>query len=275
MEFVHLEAGEFTMGTTPAQIELLLKLFPDAKREDFSAEQPAHTVRISKPFLMGKHKVTISQFHSFVAATQYPADADADSRQGAKPRPWFPQAEDHPMVNVSWNDVHAFCDWLSAKENGRVRYRLPTEAEWEYACRAGTTTLFPNGDDPEKLALIANVADASARRRYPDWNWTIKADDGHVYASPVGAFAPNAWGLYDMIGNVWEWCEDGYDANYYKSLESPCVDPKGPGQSASRVFRGGCWFITPKRCRPADRGAFGPAFRCSFLGFRLVADPLD
>ena len=271
MEFVHIAPGEFHMGTTPAEVERLLKQFPDAKREDFSAEQPAHTVRISHPFEISKTKVTIGQFHVFVAATQYPADADADSRVGAKPRPWFPQADDHPMVNVSWKDVHAFCDWLSAQEKGRVRYRLPTEAEWEYACRAGTTTLFPNGDDPEKLALIGNVADASAHRRYPDWNWTIQADDGHVYASPVGVYAPNAWGLYDMIGNVWEWCEDHYDPGYYKTLKAPCVDPVGPAQGDARVIRGSCWFIPPRRCRPADRGGFAPGFRCSFLGFRLVA----
>jgi formylglycine-generating enzyme required for sulfatase activity len=273
MEFVHVKPGEFSMGATDADVAKLLKIFPDAKRDDFAAEQPAHTVRISRGFDLGRYKVTVGQFHVFVAATHYPADADADSRVGAAPRPWFPQADDHPMVNVSWLDVHAFCDWLTAREKGRVRYRLPTEAEWEYACRAGTTSLFTNGDDPEKLALIGNVADASAHMKYPDWRWPIKADDGHVYACPVGLFAPNAWGLYDMIGNVWEWCEDGYDHDYYRSLASPCVDPKGPAQATSHVFRGGCWFITPKRCRPSDRGGFATDFRCSFLGFRLVAEP--
>jgi formylglycine-generating enzyme required for sulfatase activity len=270
MEFVHIEPGEFTMGSSAAQVEQLLKLFPDAKREEFSAEQPAHVVRITKGYELGKHKVTIGQFRTFVASTNYQAEAEREA-MGARSKAWFPQSDDHPVVNVSWHDAHAFCDWLTKKENNGVSYRLPTEAEWEYACRAGSATLFTNGDDPEKLALIGNVADASARRKYPDWTWTIKADDGHVYTSPVGSFAPNSWGLFDMIGNVWEWCEDSYEVDYYKSLSSPSDDPRGPSLGSFRVIRGSNWFIHPRRCRPADRGGFAPGFRCSFLGFRLAA----
>lgn len=271
MEFVRIEPGEFTMGTTPEQVSQLVKLFPRAKAADFDAEQPAHKVRLSRAFEVGRNKVTVGQFHAFVEETHYPADADADQRVNARPRPWFPQQEDHPMVNVTWDDVQAFCRWLEARENGLVKYRLPTEAEWEYTCRAGTKTLFPNGDDPEQLARIGNVADASAHAKYPGWTWTIQADDGHVYASPVGTFAPNAWGLYDMIGNVWEWCEDRYEHDYYATLPTSCVDPRGPAEGSMRVVRGSCWFLDIKRCRPADRGGFAPGFRCAFLGFRLVA----
>ncbi len=269
MEFVHIKPGEFTMGSTATQVDQLLKLYPDSKKEEYNAEQPAHTVRITRAFELGRHKVTVGQYRLFLESTHYQAEADRNGRGGTRPEPWFPQSDDHPVVNVSWNDAHAFCDWLTTKENGRVRYRLPTEAEWEYACRAGSTTLFLNGDDPEKLALIANVADASARRKYADWTWTIRADDGFVYTSPVGSYAPNAWGLFDMIGNVWEWCEDRYELDYYKN--SPSDDPPGPSLASARVIRGSPWFINPRRCRPTDRGGFAPDFRCSFLGFRLAA----
>ena len=242
---------------------------PGREEEEFQGEQPAHVVRITRGFELGKHKVTVGQYRLFLASTHYLSESDRNGKGGTRPEPWFPQGDDHPVVNVNWNDAHAFCEWLSTKENNRVRYRLPTEAEWEYACRAGSTTIFLNGEGPDKLALIGNIADASARRKYPDWTWTIKADDGYVYTSPVGVYAPNAWGLFDMIGNVWEWCEDRYTLDYYKN--SPSNDPPGSSFASSRVIRGSPWFINPRRCRPADRGGFAPDFRCSFLGFRLAA----
>jgi formylglycine-generating enzyme required for sulfatase activity len=272
MEFVRIEPGEFTMGTTPEQVDLIRKRFPDTEPADYEAELPAHRVRITKPFDMGTYAVTIGQFKRFAAETHNPADANEDHRIGARPRPWFPQADDHPMVNVSWNDARGFCSWLTGREGGKVRYRLPTEAEWEYACRAGTTTLFPNGDDPEMLACIGNVADATARKRYPSWRWTIAADDGQLYTAPVGGYAPNAWGLFDMIGNVWEWCEDGFDPGYYRTLPPAVADPTGAAKSGTRAVRGGCWYIHPRRDRPADRGGFEPTFHCGFLGFRVVAE---
>ena len=128
------------------------------------------------------------------------------------------------MVNVSWNDAVAFCKWLSKKE-GKT-YRLPTEAEWEYACRAGTTTRYYSGDDPETLAKVGNVADAALKAKFPDWKYTIKANDGYVFTAPVGKFKPNAFGLYDMHGNAWQWCADWYGADYYAT--SPLDDPTGP-----------------------------------------------
>src|SRR5262249_5199138 len=136
--------------------------------------------------------------------------------------PGFPQGDNHPVVNVSWNDANAFCRWLSRKDG--KSYRLPTEAEWEYTCRASSESIYPNGDDPERLARIGNVADARAKARFSSWT-TIAADDGLVFAAPVGNYEPNAWGLYDMIGNVWEWCGDGYDSAYYQA--SPSTDPTG------------------------------------------------
>ena len=170
------------------------------------------------------------QFRRFVEKSGYQTEAEKDGKGSyvwdetkkaweLDPsknwrNPGFPQTDDHPVVCVSHNDAMAFCQWLSQKE-GRT-YRLPTEAEWEFACRADTTTLYSNGDDPEGLVSIANVADATFKRKFPDFA-CIKGDDGYPYTASVGSFAPNRWGLYDMIGNVWEWCADWYDEKYYAS----------------------------------------------------------
>ena len=131
------------------------------------------------------------------------------------------------MVNVSWNDAVAFCEWLSRQEG--QTYRLPTEAEWEYACRAGTTTRYCSGDDAETLAAVANVADATAKAKFPDWA-TIAARDGYVFTAPVGRFRANAWGLHDMHGNVWEWCSDGYAERLLRPVarRRPARSPPGP-----------------------------------------------
>ena len=197
------------------------------------SEYPQHRVRITKPFYLGTYHVTRGQFRQFVADTGYKTDAEKGEEPGAfgwdpdkkefdfnEKYSWrnvgFEQTDEHPVVNVSWNDAKAFCEWLSKKEN--QTYRLPTEAEWEYACRAGTTTRYSSGDDPETLAKVGNVADATAKAKFPDWTWTIKASDGYVFTSPVGSFQPNANGLYDMHGNAWQWCADWYGAEYYAKL---------------------------------------------------------
>jgi formylglycine-generating enzyme required for sulfatase activity len=152
----------------------------------------------------------------------------------SEPRPaGVERTDEHLMVNVSRNDAVAFCEWLSRQEG--ATYRLPTEAEWEYACRAGTTTKYSCGDDPEGLAAVGNIADGTAKARYPNWT-TIAVRDGFVYTAPVGRYQPNAWGLFDMHANVWEWCSDGYAADYYK--RSPVDDPQGADGAAGRVFRG-------------------------------------
>jgi len=138
-------------------------------------------------------------------------------------------------LETSDNLLHQAVDDLSKKE-GKT-YRLPAKAEWEYACRAGKQTRYCNGDDPEGLADVGNVADAAAKGKFWNVQGFISADDGYVFAAPVGKFKPNAWGLYDMHGNVWEWCEDSYGARYYG--ESKIDDPDGPSTGTSRVLRGG------------------------------------
>ncbi len=207
MKLTLVPSGEFMMGSGESAEETA-KLF--------KSEHPQHRVRITKPFYMGTYHVTRGQFRQFVAETHYKTDAEKGERPlvlGWNPEKkefdnndysWrntgFQQTDEHPVVNVSWNDAGAFCQWLSKKE-GKT-YRLPTEAEWEYACRAGTTTRYYSGDDPETLAKVGNVADAAAKAQFPDWTWTIKANDGYVFTAPVGKFKPNAFGLYDMHGNA-------------------------------------------------------------------------
>jgi formylglycine-generating enzyme required for sulfatase activity len=187
-------------------------------------------VRITRPFYLGVHEVTRGQFRRFVDDSGYQTEAEKDGKGGygwnedakkfgQNPRyTWreagFEQTDLHPVVNVSWNDAVAFAKWLGRKE-GKT-YRLPTEAEWEYACRAGTMTRYFPGDDAEALAEVGNVADATTREKHPDWTWTIAARDGFVYTAPVGRYHPNAWGLHDMHGNVWEWCWDWYEKDFYK-----------------------------------------------------------
>jgi len=238
----------------------------------FKGEHPQHRVRITKPFYLGTYHVTRGQFQQFVKDSGYKTDAE----KGNKPWAWgwdpekgfdvnekyswrnagFQQTDEHPVVNVSWNDAVAFCKWLSRKE-GKT-YRLPTEAEWEYACRAGTTTRYYTGDDPETLAKAANVADATAKAKSPDRKFTM----------PVGQFKPNAFGLYDMHGNAWQWCADRYADDYYG--KSPADDPTGPDAGGARVHRGGSWGDWPVVARSAVRVSSPPDFRNYFTGFRVA-----
>ena len=125
----------------------------------------------------------------------------------------FAQSDNHPVLNVSWNDAMEFCRWLS-REEGKT-CRLPTEAEWEYACRAGTTTRYFHGNDSEGLEKMGNVADAAFVGQFPELEGVVRANDGYAYTSPVGSFLQNAFGLSDMHGNVWEWCADWYNPEYY------------------------------------------------------------
>jgi formylglycine-generating enzyme required for sulfatase activity len=186
--------------------------------------------------------------------------------------PSFDQKGDHPVVQVSWNDAQSFCNWLSKKNDKSVR--LPTEAEWEYACRAGTKTAYPWGDNPDDGKGWANLADQSLRNRLPNdpapelfFNW----DDGFAFTSPVGSFKANAFGLYDMIGNASQWCDDR-DGDYDKG---EVKDPTGSGSGSRHVLRGGSWSDGPADCRVALRGAGFPDSRAFDLGFRVVGSGAD
>ena len=190
MKLTLVPSGEFMMGSKESAEETAAffnKTYGEqssARQISFKHEHPQHRVRITRPFYLGTYHVTRGQFRQFVADTGYKTDAEKGEKPGAfgwdpdkkefgfnEKYSWrnagFEQTDEHPVVNVSWNDAVAFCKWLSRKE-GKT-YRLPTEAEWEYACRAGTTTRYYSGDDPETLAKVGNVADAAAKAKFPDW----------------------------------------------------------------------------------------------------------
>jgi sulfatase modifying factor 1 len=283
MKLVRIEAGEFLMGSTKDQFDKLMKQFPDLKREWFDGEQPQHPVKITRPFYLAAHPVTVGQFRRFVESTGYKSGAEKghmgsfgsggtglmrDYSRNWK-NPGFAQGDDHPVVCVSHNDAVAFLGWLNEQETEKkCGYRLPTEAQWEYASRAGTGGLYGGDDDPESLVRIANVADASLKKVSPIIT-CIRGDDGFVYTAPVGSFEPNAWHLYDMLGNVWEWCDDWYDRNFYQS--SPEENPHNTAEASDRVLRGGGWSFYPGSCRPALRIRRTPGDRYYDLGFRVAA----
>jgi len=302
-----IAAGEFEMGSHEDALTLLRR-FPYASPDDIEGEWPVHRVRITTPFYMGAHEVTLGQFLKFYHAASYKCECERDGTGGwgwtgtafeqqKKFVPWdwgfSIQTMDHPVVNVTWNDAVAFCAWLSKKEN--VTYRLPPEAEWESACRAGTKSRFWCGDDVEDLVRYANVADQTHKRIWGEAAERLKiaktdtdngkltateipfpffsGSDGFGFSAPVGSFKANAWGLYDMHGNVYEWCSDRYASDYYES--SPVADPTGPSTGSYRVFRGGSWRFDPGRCRSANRDYFSPGDRGSNLGFRVALVPAE
>jgi formylglycine-generating enzyme required for sulfatase activity len=243
---------------------------------------------------MGQHEVTVGQFRQFVEASGYVPESIADGTggygwragydptttkrgeafEGRDPRyswrnPGFLQDDDHPVVNVTWNDAQALAAWLSQTE--RRRYRLPTEAQWEYACRAGSRTRYSAGDDPALLARAGNLFDASSARYWPQWlPMALSADDTFAFTAPVGSFAPNAWGLYDMHGNAWEWVADWYGEDYY--ARSPIDDPQGPAEGNVRVRRGGSWHTWGLYARSSYRNWNAPDTRYTLVGVRLVRE---
>ena len=172
------------------------------------------------------------------------------------------------MVSVSWENAIAFCEWLSEKEG--VTYRLPTEAEWEYTCRAGSQTSFYWGYDQKRVGEFGNVSDLAAKQTWSNWEVT-EADDGQSVTADVGSYGPNAFGLYDMIGNVEEWCSDWYSPTYYRT--SPVADPTGPSTGNTKVVRGGAWSTGPGVWGPAMRGEYPPGKHSDLnrCGFRLIA----
>jgi sulfatase modifying factor 1 len=267
MTLVRIPAGTFLMGSPKEDVE----------RED---DEIIHEVEITRPFLMGKFEVTVGQFKAFAKDSGYRTEAERDGKGGRafdgkefvqKPEfnwrnLYFKQADDEPVLVVSWNDAVAFCAWLSKKEGKTCR--LPTEAEWEYACRAGTKTRYDHGDKADGLKAVGNIADSSLKMKWADVTWTMAWDDGFPFTSPAGKFRANAFGLHDMVGNAWEWCADWY-GDYPKG---PVKDPRGPASGKLRVTRGGAWSTQPKFCRSAFRDWHEPTYRSDCVGFRVVRE---
>lgn len=296
MQFVRVPAGEFLMGSdeSPESLALDYPKYPRDRLTKLKDEAPVHAVRITRPFYLGKYEVTVGQFRKFLETSGYRPESEADGTggygynpaydpattergdafDGRDPRyswrnPGFHQTEDHPVVNITWNDAVAMAEWLSRAE-GR-RYRLPTEAEWEYACRAGTITRYYSGNSPSTLSAIANTFDAAAAPYWPQWkDFALAEDDGVAFTAPVGSFSPNAFGLYDMLGNVWEWVSDWYSETYY--AESPLVDPTGPAYGHQRVRRGGSWHTWSLYARSTFRNWNTPQTRYPLVGMRLLLE---
>lgn len=270
LKLVEIPAGKFLMGS------------PETEQGRHS-DETQHEVTISKPFYMGVTHVTVDQFAAFVKDSGYKTDAEKDGytfgleikdgkldREKMDACSWrnqiFDQKGDHPVVQVSWNDAKAFCDWLSKKSGKTVV--LPTEAQWEYACRAGTKTAYPWGDNPDDGKGWANVADQSLKKRIPNQTGFAFSswDDGFVFTSPVGSFKANAFGLYDMRGNAWQWCQDRMG----EYEEGAVTDPTGANTGSLRVLRGGSWNYYPQYCRSASRYRNFPEDRYSTYGFRVA-----
>jgi len=283
-EMVLIPAGEFQMGTDPAEIPGLVQwikeLYPDSDVEAswFEDETPRHTVYLDA-FYIDKHEVTNAQYRKFVQATgrSEPEGFGLVSVKGIEYRwesgfkPWSDEnynGDDQPVVCVSWEDAKAYAEWAGK--------RLPTEAEWEKAARGGLVgKRFPwggprEGGDWPPPPKAGNFADEAFNKTFPDATFFIPGyDDGYAYTAPVGSFSPNGYGLYDMAGNVWEWCADWYDEGYY--AKSPRENPKGPDSGQYRVLRGGSWDHLDSTRRVANRFLNGPTFTDYDHGFRCVA----
>ena len=289
MEFMWIPGGCYMMGQTEKEKDYLIK---DAGEEIyknyFNDEQPRHNVCVDG-FWMGKTEVTAVQFEKFVSAKGYETEAEKEKDKGCyglntetntwelipgtswRNPPGFEKESDHPVVCVSWNDAEAFVDWLSEKSGGKLKYRLPTEAQWEYAARGGTETMRYWGDNPDDACRYANVADQTAKKKFSNWR-IHDCNDGYVFTAPAGSYLPNNFGLNDMLGNVWEWCSDVYASDAYTKHTQK--NPEITSGGSSRVTRGGGWFDYAGFVRSAYRCGFNPAYRGDDLGFRLAL-PLE
>jgi formylglycine-generating enzyme required for sulfatase activity len=226
MKFVLIPAGDFRMGA------------PESDDKASDDEKPQHRVRITRPFYLGITEVTQAQYQAVTATNPS----------------LFTRSEDQPVESISWNDAMAFCERLNALEKqelGAATYRLPTEAEWEYACRAGSPARYSFGAEAAQLGAYA---------------WSGSTNE----TQPAGQKRPNAWGLFDMHGNVWEWCADGYDTQYYS--QSPVDDPQGPLTALKHVIRGGAWDNAPEDLRSANRFGTAPDKKVCDHGFRVARD---
>ena len=263
---VLIPGGSFMMG--------------DANGQDM--EKPVHEVEVDA-FYMDTHEVTIEEFRKFVDATNYVTDAEkndggymwngeaTEQREGINWR--FDEMgnrhktddNNHPVANMSWNDANAYAQWVGK--------RLPTEAEWEYAARGGAKGYkYAWGNEPLGQDVVANVSDENLVKVITSWPYTKGYDDGYVFAAPVGSFAPNSFGLYDMAGNSWEWCADYFDENYYSRSSKKNPRNDDPDANERRVMRGNSWDGRPGMMRCSRRTSDAQSNSYTETGFRCVKD---
>jgi sulfatase modifying factor 1 len=279
-ELVLIPNGNFQMGTTDEELDR------EKVPNDFRGwEKPRHPVTIPADFYLGKYDVTVREFAAFVRAKGprpaggcWTREAGRDGKYGwqvKQERSWeqpgFSQTERDPVVCVSYDDAMAYIDWLN-KKTGTQAYRLPSEAEWEYAARAGTTAARYWGDSRDAACSFANVADLSLAKHdgiaTPDPERYFNCSDGYVFTAPAGSFWSNQFGLFDMLGNVWQWTADCWNANQQGA--SPDGTVRTAGDCGLRVLRGGSWNGTPRGVRAGDRNWIGTGDRYSGTGFRVA-----
>ncbi len=241
IEMVRVDSGTFVMGSSIGP----------------APEKPARRVTLTRPFYLGTYLVTQAQWSAVMGATPWTARLNDPNinrwRDPALGIPNVATGKDCPTVFVTWNECAEFAGKLSLKES--KPYRLPSEAEWEYACRAGTSTVYPFGNDPSPLG------------EYAWFGGSVKSDD---CARPVGGKKANPWGFYDMLGNVLEWCNDWFANGYY--VRAPGENPPGPAVGNKKALRGGYWHSSDREARPAARIGNPPEEPTEFIGFRLAMD---
>ena len=248
MEFVWVPGGCFLMGS------------PQTEKNREADEGPVHEVCVDG-FWMGKTEVTNGQFRKF-HPEHNSKDYSGVSLNG----------DTQPAVYVSWIDANNFAQWLRSQNGGQYKFRLPTEAEWEYAARAGSEGTHYWGDDSGKTCSFENVADITGKRQW-GWEKAYDCEDGYAATAPAGSFQPNEFGLFDMLGNVWQWCEDVYSVDAYVKHDriNPVFSTESGG--SSRVIRGGCWHCEEGKIRSAARKSGLPQGMNDDLGFRIVREP--
>jgi len=297
LNLAFLPAGNFLMGQTEYETKSLILSFGREWHEKWcERELPRHSVLISKNFLMAESPITVEQFSIFIKETGYKTDSEkADwayiwtGKEWEKTKGIFWQCDvhgenilnsnpDQPVIYVSWYDAVEYCKWLTVKY--KKNFRLPTEAEWEYACRAGSELMIYSGNINFTGSLsveLDEIAWYSENCRANETTSVISTDPEKIklhtkQSGPqtVRQKKPNIFGLYDMIGNVWEWCSDWYDEEYYSI--SPTNDPAGPELGSQHVLRGGSWFGDSRDCRAAFRGGKFPDYRSYDIGFRVIME---
>jgi formylglycine-generating enzyme required for sulfatase activity len=250
-ELVLIPTGRFQMGSPEHERKKAMEA--GSQKSWVDRETPQHWVGIEQPIALGRYPVTVGQWRQFVRATGWQPQGEVDWNA-----PGFPQSDEHPVVGVSWEDAHQYVRWLS-QQTGQA-YRLPSEAEWEYACRAGTQSAFSFGD--EINTSLANY----------DGNYTYNGSPRGEYrkgTTRVGEFPPNPWGLFDMHGNVWEWVQDVVHDNYEGAPLTGKAWEDG-GDPSRRVLRGGSWLYNPRYLRSALRNGFSALLSNDIVGFRVA-----